>query len=153
MRDLKTGKCPLQAGDDLKRQSQPPARILGRSYNHGSVFRQAIMMRLRPAGLYVHYTALPWTYLRYHISISRRSPPQTERELHSATTGFNRDLLLTKAPSEPCTSAIRPKKKGEKNRGMPHLEEESSRTRGAAIAIGRGKSPKKTTNREPNMNM
>jgi hypothetical protein len=67
--------------------------------------------------------------------------PQTERELHSATTAFNRDLLLTKAPSEPYTSAIRPQKKEKKKRGMPHLEEESPRTRAAAIAIGREKSP------------
>ncbi len=91
MRDLKTWKCLLQAGDDLKRQSQPLARILGRPYNHGSVFRRAMMMRLRPVGLYVHYNALPWTYLRSHISISRRSPPDRKGASfgnHSLQPGF-----------------------------------------------------------------
>jgi len=153
MRDLKTGKCPLQAGDDLKRQSQPLARILGRSYNHGSVFRRAMMMRLRPVGLYVHYTALPWTYLRYHISISRKSPPDRKGASFGNHSLQPRLVTYKRHHQSPAHLPFGPKKR-EKNRGMPHLEEESPRNWAAAIAIGREKiPPKKTTNREPNMNM
>jgi hypothetical protein len=128
MRDLKTGKCPLQAGDDLKRQSQPLARILGRSYNHGK--------KCFPSGnddevaacraLRTLYCATVNLSSLSYFDISQKPPGQKGSFIRQPQPSTE-TCYLQKAPSEPCTSAIRPKKERKKNRGMPHLEEESPR--------------------------
>jgi hypothetical protein len=74
------------------------------------------------------------------VNLSRRSSPDRKGAsfgIHSLQPRFVTYKGTVRA-LHICHSA--PPKK-EKNRGMPHLEEESPRTRAAAIAIGREKSP------------
>jgi hypothetical protein len=128
MRDLKTGKCPLQAGDDLKRQSQPLARILGRSYNHGK--------KCFPSGnddevaacraLRTLYCATVNLSSLSYFDISQ-SPPRQKGSFIRQPQPSTETCYLQKHHQSPAHLPFGPKKR-EKNRGMPHLEEESPRT-------------------------